>query len=586
MDTPEQPRAAYRPSGKVSWLRFLPGLAVTAGLAVVMAGCLFFAFQSGFYLILIAPLLATFPVAGVWYIVLTRSRCRNRAVAVGTSVVLALLLYLGYYYVGLVQIIGIANAGRIDLLPNYVRFRMKTDVARDAHHMGDRNRPQAPAGPDVVRQAFNWCFFGLELLTVTGTLIGAGAKASSKAFCEACGRWMKSETLVLLPGLGAPLWDSLQRGDFAEVESVGLTRTAAQNAAGCQVTIDYCPECPAENSSPAVYLTLKDLAGSGQGGATAPGEGPITRLIVPPALRSGGVDGLRTLVDRAALRPKEIGALAVALPGLRKTIEAQPNLFAEAQSAVRDIQREQRSPLTEWTKRVAAFEPVEPGDAGQVLTPKNAALQTLIGVVSQLGGLALVLGTGIWAALDPQPPVWVSGLLVIGAIGCLILNLIWVLCYPRFLTARFMLRQTRRAFEKRSGLAVDLNNPDLIFVDIIPRTNWGKAMLENASDIGFLQLDRERRELIFEGDRERYWIPVESILDVQHEFWSDSIQHQFQSEPNKYHVITVRAMTADGPRETWFYRRQDKFQRYTADQRLNEAMALQAKIRALMEPAS
>jgi hypothetical protein len=486
----------------------------------------------------------------------------------------------------MVQIVGIANADRLDLFPGYVRFRMQTDVAQDVHAIGDRNRRQAPAGPDAVQQAFNWFFFGFELLIVTGILVGMGTKGSSRAFCEHCTRWMKSETLVLLPGLGAPLWNSLQKGGFTDVESVGLTRTAAQNAAGCRVTIDYCPDCPAENNSPAVYLTLKDFAGPGQGGSTAPGVGLITRLIVPPAFRPGGIDGLRTLVDRAALRPKEIGALAVAFPGLRKTIEAQPNLFAEAQSAVREIQSEQRSALAEWSQRVAAVEPVEPGDAGQVLTPKNAALQTLIGVVSQLGGIAVGLGTaGIMLSLDPQPPDWVGGVVLVWMFACMGLSLIWSLCYPRYLTARFMLRQTRRAFEKRAGLAVDLNTPDLIFVDIIPRTNWGKAMMENASDIGFLQLDRERRELIFEGDRERYWIPVESILEVRHEFWSDSIKHQLQSEPNKYHVITVRAMTADGPWETWFYRRQDKFQRYTAKQRLNEAMALQAKIRALMEPA-
>jgi hypothetical protein len=581
MDTPEQPRAAYRCSGKVNWLRFLPGLAVTAGAAIFMAGCLFVAYQFGFYLVLAAPVIAALPVAGVWYLTLNWSRCRSRAVAVGASVALALLLYLGYYYIGMLQTLGVANAHRIDFFPRYVQWRMKTDVARDVHNRGNRN-----GGPDVVQQVFNWFFFGFELLAVTGILVGAGAKTASKAFCEACGRWMKSDTLVLLPGLGAPLWDSLQKGDFADVESAGLTRTAAQNAAGCRLTIDYCPDCPAENNSPAVYLTLRDLAGPGQGGSTAPDGGLIARLIVPPAFRPGGVDGLRTLVDRAALRPKEIGALAVAFPGLRKSIEAQPSLFAEAQSAVREIQSEQRSALTEWAKRVAAVEPVEPGDAGQVLTTKNAALQTLIGIGSQLGGLVLGLGTaGIMLSLDPKPPDWVAGVVLFWMFGCMILSLIWSLFYPRYLTARFMLRQTRRAFQKRAGLAVDLNSPDLIFVDIIPRTNWGKAMMENASDIGFLQLDRERRELIFEGDRERYWIPVESILEVRHEFWSESMKHQFQSEPNKYHVITVRAMTADGPWETWFYRRQDKFQRYTAKQRLSEAMSLQSKIRELMEPA-
>jgi hypothetical protein len=32
LDDPQESRAAYRPSGKLDWLTFLPGLAATAGL--------------------------------------------------------------------------------------------------------------------------------------------------------------------------------------------------------------------------------------------------------------------------------------------------------------------------------------------------------------------------------------------------------------------------------------------------------------------------------------------------------------------------------------------------------------------------
>jgi hypothetical protein len=84
-------------------------------------------------------------------------------------------------------------------------------------------------------------------------------------------------------------------------------------------------------------------------------------------------------------------------------------------------------------------------------------------------------------------------------------------------------------------------------------------MLENASDIGSLELDTRRRELIFEGVRQRYGIPVESILDLKHEFWAEAVQHQLRSSPTLHHLVVVRAMTAEGPWETWFYRRQHKF---------------------------
>jgi hypothetical protein len=90
--------------------------------------------------------------------------------------------------------------------------------------------------------------------------------------------------------------------------------------------------------------------------------------------------------------------------------------------------------------------------------------------------------------------------------------------------------------------------------------------------------------LIFEGDLQRYCIPVESILDLKHEYWAESIQHQLQSSPTLHHLVVVRAMTAGGPWETWFSRRQIRFQVRTAKRRLAEALELETKIRELMTP--
>src|SRR5262249_853269 len=117
---------------------------------------------------------------------------------------------------------------------------------------------------------------------------------------------------------------------------------------------------------------------------------------------------------------------------------------------------------------------------------------------------------------------------------------------------------------------------------VVPRINWGKVMIENASDIGFLELNKKRRELIFEGDRERYWIPVESILEVKHEFWAESVQHQLQSSPTLRHLVVVSAMTKHAPWETWFYRRPVEFRRHTAKRLLADSLELESQIRELM----
>jgi hypothetical protein len=47
---------------------------------------------------------------------------------------------------------------------------------------------------------------------------------------------------------------------------------------------------------------------------------------------------------------------------------------------------------------------------------------------------------------------------------------------------------------------------------MIPRKNWGRVMLENAEELGFMRLDETRGFILFEGDRERWMIPRESVV--------------------------------------------------------------------------
>ena len=145
-----------------------------------------------------------------------------------------------------------------------------------------------------------------------------------------------------------------------------------------------------------------------------------------------------------------------------------------------------------------------------------------------------------------------------------------------------MLRQTRHAFELRPNPAVDMNDPDLFFVDIIPRINWGKPMMENATDIGFLQLDKSPAQAAFRG-RSR------ALLDSRRVDSRDQARILGRVRPAPAPesaiaepFIVVRAMTASGPWETWFYSRQYKFRLHTEKRRLADALELESKIRELV----
>jgi hypothetical protein len=565
-------RRVYQPSGRVNWFRFLAGLLLAGAAALVMACALYFAFEQGIYLIFIAPILAALPVMGVWFLVLSGSHCRNKTLAMIYSIALALLLFFGYYYFGLLRLVGLQNAHRVDLLPSYVHLRLQTDVVRDAR----LPQPAQPQQPGPVEFGFNAFAFGGESLILVGLFIAVGMSCVSRAYCEDCRKWMDRETLRLPAGKATELWRALDRGDSGQVRQL-LTQTSRKESVSGAVTIECCPTCSAEGRPTPVFFSVGDV----------PVAGTRVRLLTRLGwlFKPRFVPRVQHVTRHVALEPREVVALAPVFSKLKSLVEAQPAQFPPVQSATRDAAGETSVPTISWKGRLATVRAVEPADAGRVLTRQNAILQTAIGVLLIFGGFgAAFLPPAIVSHLPGKPPDWLMGVAVIVMLLMFLLNLAWLLGgFPTYVTMRFMLRQTRRAFEGRLNPALDVNDPALVFVDIVPPINRGKQMMENASDIGLLKIDRGRRELIFEGDKERYWIPAESIVEMKHEYWADSVKHQLQSAPNLNHAILVRAMTPTGPWETWFYRRHHGFRPRTAKRRLNDSLELQRQIAALRD---
>lgn len=561
----DESRDVYRPSGGVHWFKFACGLFLTTGAALFMACCLELALIFGIYYIVIAPCVAALAVAGIWIVVLHWSHCRSPGVATWAAFPLGLLLYLGYYQVGLMLEVGGENALRVDWLPRYIHFRMKSDVARDAHDRRDVVQKQ----PDLIQQCSNWLFFGVETIAVVGVVVGAGRKWSSRPYCEACGKWMKSESLKLSLGSGSALLKALQQEDHLQVPTC-LANTIAENAIGCSVAIDYCPSCPGEGRTTAVYLTVSDIPVS---------AGEPADQITPKKKKTAPT--LPKLADHIALRPREVVALAAAFPKVKSGI-ADSKLLHEVQTAATEIADAREAQAGEWQGTYAQIEAVEAQDAGRILRRRNSWLLSLLGLAPACGGI--FLGLGSLAILLFQPPDWVYGAVAACAISCLVLNSVWLLLFHEYYAVRPILDTTRRVLAGRADSAVRLDRPDLYFVEIVPRRNWGKGSARRVTDIGFLELNPTQRELIFQGDRERYWIPAESIISVQHECFAEAVQHEFQRSPTLHHFVVVRAMTTAGPWETCLHCRQPRFQRSSAKRRLAHALQLEGQIRELLPP--
>src|SRR5262249_11191439 len=162
---------------------------------------------------------------------------------------------------------------------------------------------------------------------------------------------------------------------------------------------------------------------------------------------------------------------------------------------------------------------VEAGEGPRrLLAPEAGLLGNGLGLVAPgrvLGGLpaggVVVLG-GIGVFWLDGPRRWSLGLggVAVGLVGLVVGGFIGTQC-PSFLSIRYLCAHARSVVRRRPEPWVNPDDPDAELVDIVPRENWGKLMLETASDVAFLLVDEERREVRFEGDQERWRVPTGAV---------------------------------------------------------------------------
>jgi hypothetical protein len=68
---------------------------------------------------------------------------------------------------------------------------------------------------------------------------------------------------------------------------------------------------------------------------------------------------------------------------------------------------------------------------------------------------------------------------------------------------------------RRIAPFVDPRDSESAFVEIVPRAHWGTVMLDTATEVEFLYVDVENRELLFEGNRERWRMPAQAITSCE-----------------------------------------------------------------------
>jgi hypothetical protein len=491
-------RTRYASSGAINFGAFLLWTSLAFFVAGLLASFMYWLYHIGHYYIIVVPLVCALAVAGMMRLAVAKGHCRNGWMAALAGFGLGLILYLGSYYVGMVYNLGPGVAAKPEVLLHYIRFRLATDVTRDAAAPNDdRDRPSRRSG----EPGLNWFRFALESIGVLGIVTAAAYRRSRKTYCESCQRWLVRETTPFEPDKAAGIIESLQVGSARSLAAIFVTPpyTTIPNTT---LAVEYCPSLKEGKSRDCpVFVSLKNITANPKGATVDAFEQSKGKVI-------------ESLVQ---LSPAELPALAPRFP----LFEAYAGRAAVASLLPAEAVEADREEPDEG--ELAEITTLGSDHHGRVLTRKRMWLGNafaLIGIVGFIGGLGLLA----WGAsmLEHKGGTGANSagvaLCVIGGVSVLI-ALTGMLFDSSFGANRSLRKAFKSELSRRSGVLVEPNDPDALFIEVVPKLNWGKMMLDNADDIGLLLVDKARREVRFEGDKERWRVPAGSITSCEVEYW-------------------------------------------------------------------
>jgi hypothetical protein len=244
--------SGYRPSGKCDWLRLLTvALPLSLLGACALAFVLMQLFLWGAYLFIIVPLAAGLLLGLLTAYLLRVAHCRNPYVAGGFGVLLASVMYLGYFHCHFVSIVGWPGLTRIDFLPAFINARMQNDVVEKIGDVGQREKKPVAF--------FNWLWCGADCFMAVAMCRTFAVKGARRAYCETCQRWMIRKEAAVVPGAAQLVAAAIVEKRITSLPELPpvKNRGAFPNA---QFELEYCPgrEDQAENCL--IYLTAGEYA--------------------------------------------------------------------------------------------------------------------------------------------------------------------------------------------------------------------------------------------------------------------------------------------------------------------------------------
>lgn len=147
--------------------------------------------------------------------------------------------------------------------------------------------------------------------------------------------------------------------------------------------------------------------------------------------------------------------------------------------------------------------------------PLMGAGPIAVQVVIALGPLLLALVGAVWVGVvlfrswSDLTVLEKSGYIA-GAVLGVVVGFMYLIKIGQFVAAKYGIGVARKKMQTRTDALFAGTEQDLIGVEIFERKSW-TATISQSSDYGFLQIDSGQSQLLFEGNKNRWKMPLSSL---------------------------------------------------------------------------
>lgn len=201
--------------------------------------------------------------------------------------------------------------------------------------------------------------------------------------------------------------------------------------------------------------------------------------------------------------------------------------------------------------RVSGGLDITPVDEAEpkLMTPVHVTVQVLIALGPLLLALIGAIAGGVYLYQNwSDASVMQKTLVIGGGLAGLVVSFVYLIRIGQFVSNAYGIGVARKRLPLRSDSPFSGNETDLVTVELFDRESW-TATIAKSTDFGFLRIDRLSKELVFEGNKNRWRLPLAGISGCRIEESIVGSEGTENPERRYYVVVEARNLAEGNPWE-------------------------------------